>query len=130
MSTMKAGTDTGSLVNHLYSRAVKGQPEPEVGMGATLLAWTDRYPATIVAVEGNIITVREDNSRRVDHNGMSETQDYEFTPNPDGYESNYRREKDGTWSLVVKNETTGRWNKRSGNGLRIGSRDKYHDFSF
>jgi hypothetical protein len=35
--TMRIGTQTNSLVNHLYSRAVNGQPEPVIGMGATLL---------------------------------------------------------------------------------------------
>lgn len=32
---MKLGTQTGSVINHLYSRGVIGQPTPEVGMGAT-----------------------------------------------------------------------------------------------
>ena len=32
---MKLGTETGSMTNHIYSRATKGQPDPAVGMGAT-----------------------------------------------------------------------------------------------
>ncbi|MBI0325563.1 hypothetical protein [Burkholderia plantarii] len=39
------------LVNHLQARAVIGQPEPVVGMGVTILAWTDRYAGTIVKIE-------------------------------------------------------------------------------
>ena len=34
---MKLGSQTGSVINHLYSRAVIGQPKPKVGMGCTLL---------------------------------------------------------------------------------------------
>jgi primosomal protein N' len=47
---MKLGAQTASLTNHLQSRATIGQPEPTVGMGATLLGWTDRYAGTIVEV--------------------------------------------------------------------------------
>lgn len=38
---MKLGTQTGSTTNYLMS-GVKGQPAPEIGMGVTLLHWTDR----------------------------------------------------------------------------------------
>mgnify|MGYP001576962564 CR=1 FL=1 len=41
---LRAGTQTGSLINHLMSGS-KGA-EPEVGMGATILGWSDRHPAT------------------------------------------------------------------------------------
>ena len=39
----------GSLNNLLYSRSAS--PEPEVGMGATEICWTDRHPYTIISVE-------------------------------------------------------------------------------
>jgi hypothetical protein len=48
MSYMKLGTHTGSLTNHIYSRAVP--ITPEVGMGCTLLSWSDRHPATIIDI--------------------------------------------------------------------------------
>lgn len=127
---MKLGTQTGSLVNHLHSRSVKGQPEPEVGMGATILCYTDRRAATVVAWDGKILTVCEDHAKRVDGNGMSESQRYEFSPNPNGYESNFRKNKNGMWEEVVRNPETGRWNKTGGYGLLIGRRDHYRDFSF
>lgn len=67
--------ETGSLVNHLYSRMTKGQPQPEVGMGATLLHWSDRSPATIIKVFtiGKLlaIEVQDDKYKRIDKNGMS-----------------------------------------------------------
>ena len=130
---MKAGTQTGSLVNHLYSRMTNGQPEPVVGMGATLLSWTDRNPATITSVQKvgkfTIIGVKGDNYKRIDSNGMSENQEYEYTPNPDAAELFFRF--DGKfWSRVRMNPETKRWNKIDSGGIRIGSRQKYHDFSF
>lgn len=127
---MRLGTQTASLTNHILSRAVDRQPQPEVGMGATILMWTDRNPATIIAVEGNRITVQEDNAERADSNGMSEAQEYTYTPNPNGCTSTFRMNKRGMWEQIVKNEETGRWNKCSGRGLRIGEREKYYDYSF
>jgi hypothetical protein len=48
---MKLGTETSNLVNHLLSRAVRVAPTPQVGMGATLLYWSDRSPATIMTIQ-------------------------------------------------------------------------------
>ena len=131
---LKAGTQTGSLVNHLYSRMTKGQPEPVVGMGATLLGWTDRHPATVVEVTKSkkgewIITVQEDNAQRTDNNGFSESQSYEYTANPDGHKSMFRYEDGKGWREVRKNPK-GRLVLTGGGGVRIGEREKYHDFSF
>lgn len=132
---LKLGTETGSLSNHVLSRAVIGQPEPVEGMGVTILCWTDREPGTIINVTkigATVIYVREDHARRTDKNGMSECQTWEFQPNPAGALYTFRQRKDGTWAQVVVNHKTGRLNKvdGGGHGLRIGERGKYHDFSF
>ncbi len=127
---MKLGTQTGSLVNHIYSRMTNGQPTPEVGMGATLLSWTDRHAATIVHVNGmgDLIIVQEDHAVRTDANGMSESQAYHYTANPHGALYTFRKTKTGAWQEVYLNEKTGRYNKTD--GLRIGERQTYRDFSF
>lgn len=131
---MSYAQQTGSLVNHLQARGVKGQPTPEVGMGATLLSYTDRHPGTIISVETVrsvvYLEVQEDNYKRIDSNGMSECQDYEFTCNPNGAINTFRQGKDGMWEKVYKNPETGRWKKTDSRGLRIGERDRYYDFSF
>ena len=131
---MKLGTETGSLTNHLYSRAVIGQPEPVIGMGATVLYWTDRHAGTIVMVyngpKGEIINIQEDFAKRADTNGMSESQSYDYSPNVNGVIRSFRKGKNGGWQYVVKNPKTGRWNKEQGPCLRIGERCHYHDFSF
>ena len=81
---------TNSLVNNLMMDS--RQREPSVGDGATVLMWTDRYAATIVTVErfktgrraGEVkaVEVREDHAKRTDRNGQSESQTYEYSPNP------------------------------------------------
>lgn len=132
---MILGKQTGSVVNYIAANGVRGQPTPEVGMGATLLHWTDRSPATIVKVEKKAgavtIMVQEDHAVRTDKNGMSESQTYFYTPNPEGALSYFRQSRDGTWAPIKLNPKSNRWIKReSGPYLRIGERERYHDFSF
>lgn len=115
--------DTGSLTNHILARSTKGQPTPVVGMGATLLHWTDRSPATIIEVKGKTIKVQEDDAERVDDNGMSELQKYVFSRNSTGQITVFTLRKNGAW--VRKGEPM-----KGGSKVRIGDRDKYHDFSF
>jgi len=133
---MKVGTQTGSLVNHLYSRMTKGQPTPEIGMGVTLLSYTDRSAGTIVSkfTKGKYtyIEVTLDDAKRVDTNGMSEIQEYVYTQRTDAAKYTFRTDAvDGKWQEVYMNSETGRWkNIDGGKGLRIGTRETYHDFSF
>ena len=133
---MKLGSETGSLVNHLMSRGTRGQPEPVVGMGATMLSWSDRHPATIIAVEKDkqgrwLITTQADHYDRVDGNGMSESQTYEYSPNPNGFKQLWRFEENrGGWRAVARTDKGRLVLTGSGSGLRIGQREKYHDFSF
>jgi len=127
---MRLGKETGSLVNHLYSRQTKGQPNPEIGQGATILLWSDRHAATVVDIIDNIIGVRRDAAKRIDNNGLSESQEYEYTPNLQAGITWFRREKAGKWVEVFVNRETNRWNKGGGSGLRLGERQEYRDFSF
>lgn len=101
----------------------KEQPiQPEVGMGATAIGFTDRYPYTVIEVHksGKRCKVQEDHAKRLDKNGMSENQSYAYTPNPDGTIVEISRRKNGAWIEV------------GGGGARfhVGSRRKYHDYSF
>lgn len=131
---MKLGTQTGSLVNHVMTHNTKGD-KPEVGMGVTFFSWSDRDAGTIHAVrtEGmwEYIEISRDNAKMVAGSEMSEEQDYEFTPNPDGYRMTFRR-KLGTedWVYVIQRESTGRWVKGGDKPIRLGARDKYRDPSF
>lgn len=108
----------GSLVNHLSGGQTKA---PEVGDGVTFLYWTDRKPGTIIEVSksGRVITVQEDTATRIDSNGMSDAQSYEYSPNPEGAVSKYSKRKDGRWKAVGGTSE-----------IAVGYRDKYHDYSF
>lgn len=127
---MNLGTQTASTINHIFSRMTKNAPVAEVGMGATVLMWTDRRAATLIAIEGNIVTVQEDTVTRTDNNGMSDMQDYVFERNEKGCTYTFRCGKDGKYVEVRKNPETGRWNKVDGCGLILGMRNNYYDFSF
>lgn len=123
---LKLGTQTNSLTNHLFSQS---SADPEVGMGATLLHWTDRTACTVIAWDGKVVTLQEDSATRTDSRGMSDSQDYAYAANPDGVIHYYRKDRKGCWSRVVANET-GRLVQADGADLTIGRRDHYHDFSF
>lgn len=155
---MKLGTQTASLVNHLQSRAVIGQPEPFVGMGVTLLGWTDRDAGTIQAVRVEkgvtIIEVTRDDAELIGGSIMSEDQEWKFTPDPNGHRMIFRRELGGRWQQVhykvvdyvtkphinadktIEERQRPVYSKRlskvqgGGYGLRIGERDKYRDPCF
>lgn len=75
---------TGSAFNSIYDRTVP--LEPEAGMGATILMWTDRHACTIVAVseDRKTLWVREDKAIRTDDHGMSDAQSYRYEPDENG----------------------------------------------
>jgi hypothetical protein len=135
---MKLGSETGSLINHLTSRATLGQPEPELGMGITFLSWTDRHAGTIHDIRTKNGRVFEfdasyDKAVRTDGNGMSESQSYDFTPRPEAPRTTYRRDRSGQWrkmgtKYVGEREVYGFVDKSQ--SVRLGERDQYHDFSF
>lgn len=131
---MKLGSETGSVINHLFSRAVVGQPEPEVGMAATRLGWSDRYAATIVEVfqhgKHTFVAVQHDIAKVVAGSTQDGSAKYEYSRNPSAHKHIYRRENDGVWTPVFKDEDTKRWRKTCGAGLRIGEREEYRDPHF
>lgn len=102
--------------------------EPEIGMGATMLYWTDRKACTITAIEhfktgaraGQVkaVWVKQDIATRTDNWGMSDSQSYEYAPNPTAPRIKFSKRKDGSF----KDE--------GGTRLRIGSREQYFDYSF
>ena len=102
---MTTRTETGSLINHLINQTVSD--EPKVGMGVTILQWTDRRAATIAKVTRTRIHTVCDKAVRIDRNGMSEIQEYEYEPDPNGRVDVFRMTKRG-------------YRNASGNGLLIG----------
>ena len=58
----------------------------EAGQGGCYSIGSDRYPVTIIGwtKSGKTIYYQYADAKRTDNNGMSESQSYEFTPNPNG----------------------------------------------
>jgi hypothetical protein len=114
----------GSLHNRLYEGMV-GNPAPVVGLGVTITMYTDSHAATVVEVSksGKRILIQKDNAKRTDTNGMSESQSYEYTPNPEAHKQAFTLRADGGW--VREGESL-----RGGQRIVIGFRRAYHDYSF
>lgn len=110
----------GSLHN-LIADGSRDATKVEVGVGATIVSWTDRHPATVVEVSksGHKIVVQEDAATRTDSNGMSDAQSYSFERDENGKLTEATRRKDGSYRV------------KGGTGrVLIGVRSRYHDFSF
>ena len=111
-------TQYGSFFNRVMDQS--GQPVPEIGMGVTLLWWSDRHAATIVDIvrykNGNIdyIVVQRDIAIRTDNNGMSDAQTYRYECNPMG-----------TRHFIKRNRRTGRYSN-----ILLNHRKEYHDYTF
>jgi hypothetical protein len=118
---LTAGTQTGSLMNHIFSGC--NMPAPEIGMGATILHWTDRTACTITAISksGKRVEVVEDNAIRTDDNGMSDSQSYRYEPGT-GSARAFTLRKNGAW--VAEGQSM------KGTRLAIGARRHYYDYSF
>lgn len=113
-----------SLRNTLLS-GTKGAPKPEVGMGCTILMYSDRYAGTIVSVadNGKMVAMQRDKAERVDDNGMSESQQYKYMPNPEADIRYFTLRKNGAFVEMGKD-------LHSGTQLRIGDRKQYRDYSY
>ena len=118
---MEIGRETGSVVNYLMTQVTQ-EPlvTPEAGLGVTLCMWTDRKAGTILTISpsGKTITIQEDIATRIDTNGMSESQHYNYQPNLNGTIYTARLTKMG-WRVT-----------HYGYGVVFGIRKAYHDYSF
>lgn len=99
----------GSAVNQLYAMMTSGQPAPAVGMGATILRWTDRQAAEVVMV----FRIGVNPAVKVNYPGGVAT--YRFRKN--------------RWEEVAMG-TNGRWKLAGCSGLLLGIKEQYDDPSF
>lgn len=99
------------------------QTLPVVGMGATAHYISDRYAFTIVQVLSHRkIVVQHDKATRIDRNGLSESQEYVFEPNPQAEKITLTLRKNGLWYKVG--------DSLQGTRYSIGERHQYQDPSF
>jgi hypothetical protein len=123
MNALKLGTQTGSLFNHLISGSAS--PAPVVGLGATILAWTDRRAATITEVSpsGKRIGVVEDIAT-AKHKGMTDPgQEWDLQPGNPQHIKYFSLRKNGAW--VREGETA-----KGGQRISLGHKSHFYDYSF
>lgn len=94
----------------------------EVGMGITKLQWSDRSAYTIVKiVNDKKIIVQRDEVKRIDKNGMSDCQEYEYIQNTKAPLVEVHLLRDGRWHFGTRLSTL--------IGI-VNVRDEYYDYSF
>ena len=102
----------------------------KIGDGVTLNYYSDETPATVIEIgrNGSFLIVQEDNAKRIDNNGMSDCQDYEYSRNEKGRIHTFykTRRKDKTFYTNTGRSTYNEY----GVYLTLKHRRKYFDYSF
>lgn len=113
----------GSVINAIMRQGK--HPIPKIGMGATVLGYTDRHAATITKIDngGKRVFISRDLARRTDKNGMSESQTYEYTTCKNCPSFAYTLRKNGRF---VREGSS----MHNGETILVGHRESYHDYSF
>lgn len=114
--SMKLGKHTGSVMNMCMS-GTNQTDSPQIGMGCTVLMWTDRQAATIIDMTPCTVLVQYDKVTPL-HKGMTDSQNWHCERDPNGTKRVFRLTKNG-WV-----------NRKEGGTLMIGHRNHYHDYSF
>jgi hypothetical protein len=97
--------------------------EIKIGDGATQSVGSDRYPYTVVKIlSPRRMVVQQDNAVRTDKNGLSESQTYEYSPNPNATEVVITLRSNGRWYQLGQSTKSG--------AFYIGRRSMYQDPSF
>lgn len=108
----------GNLLHQIVS--TKSDKTPVVGMGVTVLLWSDRHAGTIIRVSpsGKTFWFQDDKVTRIDNLGMTDSgQKYSYEPNPNAPEQKAVLTKKG-WKVV------------RGTKILLDVRDEHYDFSF
>jgi hypothetical protein len=101
--------------------------EIKVGHGVTIVYYSDRYPGTIIEIDPKLrwIKVQEDHFERIDNNGMSESQFYTFSRNPNGNIHIFKRTRKDKL-VYTSNGLYYDW----GTKLSFAGRRAYYDYSY
>ena len=93
------------LYGSLNNRFEEGQQfvkEIKVGDGVTEYGYTDRYAYEVVEViDQNNIVIRKVDTRRIDNNGMSDCQEYEYISNKKNPTERLTR-RNNVWFKVIE----------------------------
>lgn len=97
---------------------------PVVGMGATINFHSDSKAATIIQIthKGKRIVLQQDKAIRVDQNGLSESQTYNYETDLEGSIYIATLRKDGRYRLVGSSV--------NGKTITLNIRREYYDHSY
>lgn len=95
---------------------------PEIGMGATIVMWSDRHAGTIVKITESLKTIwiQKDKATRIDDNGASDNQAYSYGKDIEGIVLKATLRKNGTYKTIGE----------SGNQIALDSRSEFFDYAF
>ncbi len=116
----------GSLNNRLDENKYFNGTENNLKVGtlATEYYWSDRKPYEVVKViNQKHIFIRELDAKRIDNNGMSDSQHYEYSSNENNKEIELKFTY-GHWRIIRKDKSSIRIN------ISFGCAEKYYDYSF
>lgn len=129
MNTMKLGTETGSLFNHLMSN---NEAAPVAGQGATVLHWSDRHAYFVdwVSEDGKECMIERVIAKRTDEGGMSDAQEWSYHRNPDPNRLRIMiRYRYGAW-WTYSQDAEGKKHYINKLNIIFGVIREYYDFSF
>lgn len=94
---------------------------PMLGMGVTINYLSDETPATIIQLTHNDkrMVIQEDKATRIDNNGVSESQEYTYTRDPDGAIHIATMRRNGQFRISGGQQS-----------ITLDVRRKYWDYSF
>lgn len=126
----------GSVNNRMEEGVTFGDKKPYVGMGATEYLWSDRHAYEVVEViDDKHVVVRRCDAKRIDNNGMSESQEYAYTLQPyKEWDDCFGRKCNNNVKLVFMKKSG--WRERLPDGklgtnkFSLGVKKEYYDFSF
>jgi hypothetical protein len=113
-----------------YGDIIIVDDELNIGDGVTLNYYSDERPATVVDIDskGKWIRVQMDIAKRIDKNGMSDCQEYEYFRDEKGYIKTFYKTRIKEYTVFTD---TGRSTYNSyGIYLSLKVRRKYFDYTF
>lgn len=129
---MNLSKPTNSLQSNIMHAAVAGAPAPTVGMGVTILYWTDRRAGTIVEVvsENEIVFTEDDTVADKSKPCQMGHQNWIHTPQPNGPRMTAKKGRDGRWYLARKTKTGRLSVNKKCLPLAVGYKEHHYDWSF
>lgn len=113
-----------------YGDIIIVDDELNIGDGVTLNYYSDEKPATVVEIDpkGKWIKVQMDIAKRIDKNGMSDCQEYEYFRDENGYIRTFYKTRIKDYTVFTD---TGRSTYNSyGIYLSLKVRRKHFDYTF